>query len=280
VAEALRHARAHGAQTFALSGAGADYAAPPPDPHPFVHQELIEVVYHTLWETVHVFLEHREMDQDAGASGFLYPFLSDTEADKAELTGDVAESIRTKAREDVTLREAVAQNHAGKVADAAAAIHERLRAGGKLIAFGNGGSATDANDFALDCAISSNGGYALPAVSLSMEPASLSAIANDVGVEVVFLRQLLAIAQPADIAVAFSTSGGSRNVTTALAEARRRGLLTIALLGRDGGEIVRQGLADIPLIVPSDYIPRIQEVQASLYHTLLEALFTLHDGRP
>jgi D-sedoheptulose 7-phosphate isomerase len=105
-----------------------------------------------------------------------------------------------------------------------------------------------------------------------MEPAILSAIANDVGTEVVFLRQLIAHAEPDDVAVAISTSGGSRNVVAALAEARKRRLLTVALLGYDGGEIRRQALADHCIVVGSDYIPRIQEVQASIYHLMRELL--------
>jgi len=144
--------------------------------------------------------------------------------------------------------------------------------GGKLIIFGNGGSATDANDLAIDCFFPPTGYHPLPAVSLSMEPANISAIANDVGTELVFQRQLIAQAQPNDVAIAVSTSGGSKNIVMALEEARKRNLLTIALLGYDGGEVLRRGLADFPLIVRSDYIPRIQEVQASIYHLLREAL--------
>jgi D-sedoheptulose 7-phosphate isomerase len=98
---------------------------------------------------------------------------------------------------------------------------------------------------------------------LALEPANLSAIANDVGVEVVFLHQLVAQARPEDVAVGISTSGGSKNIVAALEEARKRGLLTIALLGYDGGEIVRRNLVDSAIVVRSDYIPRIQEVQAS-----------------
>src|SRR5262249_14844015 len=108
----------------------------------------------------------------------------------------------------------------------------------------------------------------IPAISLAMEPASITAIANDVGMEIVFLRQMIAQAQPDDIAVAISTSGGSRNIVMAMEEARKRKLLTVALLGYDGGEILRRGLADFPLVVRSDYVPRIQEVQASMYHVL------------
>ena len=97
------------------------------------------------------------------------------------------------------------------------------------------------------------------------------------GTDVVFLRQLIAQAEPEDVAVAISTSGGSRNVIAALAEARKRRLLTVALLGYDGGEIRRQALADHFVVVGSDYIPRIQEVQASVYHTIRESLAELDD---
>jgi D-sedoheptulose 7-phosphate isomerase len=147
-----------------------------------------------------------------------------------------------------------------------------LERGGKLILFGNGGSATDANDWALDCILPPAGYRPVPAISLSLEPANITALANDVGTEVIFLRQLIAQARPEDVAIGISTSGGSRNIVMALEEARRRGLLTVALLGYDGGEIARRGLADHPLIVASDYIPRIQEVQASMYHVMRDLL--------
>ncbi len=103
-----------------------------------------------------------------------------------------------------------------------------------------------------------------------MEPANITALANDVGIEVIFLRQLMAQARPEDIAIGISTSGGSRNIVMALEEAHKRKMLTAAFLGNDGGEIARRGLADFPIIVRSDYIPRIQEVQASAYHAILE----------
>jgi D-sedoheptulose 7-phosphate isomerase len=157
-------------------------------------------------------------------------------------------------------------------------MRERLSRGGKLILFGNGGSATDANDWAMDCVLPPSGYRSIPAISLSMEPANITALANDVGVEVIFLRQLLAQAQPQDVAIGISTSGGSRNIVMALEGARKSNLLTVALLGNDGGEVYRRGLADHPIIVRSDYIPRIQEVQASAYHVLRETLEALNHG--
>ena len=244
-----------------------------------MHQELIEILYHTLWETVHVFFEHRELGDDVGASGFLYPFLGGVKQETGGLLEEVAASIRAKARDDARLRAQVAGEQSRQIVDTAQAIGERVKRGGKLILFGNGGSATDANDWAIDCFLPPVGYRPIPAISLAMEPATLTAIANDVGVDLIFLRQIIAHARSEDVAVAISTSGGSRNLVLALEEARKRGLLTVALLGYDGGEILRRGLADFPLIVRSDYIPRIQEVQASTYHVIRESLEVMERDR-
>ncbi|HTQ79238.1 MAG TPA: SIS domain-containing protein, partial [Thermoanaerobaculia bacterium] len=222
--------------------------------------------------TVHVFFEHREMGHDVGASGFLYPFLGQEKQETGGLIASVAASIAAKAEEDERLRTAVADGQAEGLARAALAIRERLAAGGQLLLFGNGGSATDANDWALDCTLPLKRFRPLPALSLAGEPAVLSALANDIGPEALFLRQLIAQAGDADVVVALSTSGGSANILAALEAARKRGLLTLALLGYDGGEIVRRGLADHPLVVPCDHIPRIQEIQAAMYHVMLELM--------
>jgi D-sedoheptulose 7-phosphate isomerase len=191
----------------------------------------------------------------------------------------VAASILMKVHDDSLLREQVAREQAEQITNAAIAIHERLLKGGKLIIFGNGGSATDANDWAIDCVLPPSDYRPIPAVSLSLEPANISAIANDVGTDVIFLRQLIAQARPEDVAIGISTSGGSRNIIMALEEARKRNMLTVALLGYDGGEIKRRGLADFPIVVQCDYIPRIQEVQASIYHIIRETLETLSRGQ-
>ena len=279
VLAALGWAHARGAMTFALPGLAsspASYAVVGATPDPFMHQELIELLYHTLWETVHVFFEHRELGLEVGAAGFLYPFLGKGQAtEPRDLVGDVSRSIVMKVADDAELRARVAHEEQDAIATASLAIHRRLRAGGKLILFGNGGSATDANDWAMDCVDPPAGYQAIPAISLSMEPANITAIANDVGTDVIFARQLIAHARPDDVAIAISTSGGSRNVIAALEEARKRKLLTFALLGYDGGEIRRRGVADHLAVVQSDYIPRIQEVQASIYHVMRERLEAL-----
>lgn len=278
VLDALDWARKKQAMTFALPGPKGAYAMEAATSDPFIHQELIEILYHTLWETVHVFFEHRQLGHDVGASGFLYPFLGREKQPAEDAMAEVANSIRLKVSDDAKLRTQVAREEAESISNAIAAIAERVNDGGKLIIFGNGGSATDANDWTIDCVCPPRGFKPVPAVSLSLEPANISAIANDVGTELIFVRQFIAQTRPGDVAVAISTSGGSRNIVAALEEARKRKILTVALLGYDGGEILRRGLADFPVIVHSDYIPRIQEVQASIYHVMREGLEMLRHG--
>jgi D-sedoheptulose 7-phosphate isomerase len=275
----LQQAHRQDAMTFALPGFEGSYSVEAATPDPFMHQEMIEILYHTLWETVHVFFEHRELGHDVGESGFLYPFLGTEKQGTTQLMTEVASSILMKAHDDSKLREQVARQEAEQISSTALAIHERLRRGGKMVVFGNGGSATDANDFAIDCVLPPPGYQTIPAVSLSLEPANITAVANDIGTDAIFLRQLIAQARPEDVAVGISTSGGSRNIIVALEEARKRSMLTVALLGYDGGEIARKLLADFPVVVNCDYIPRIQEVQASIYHVIRESLEVLRRGQ-
>lgn len=275
---ALQSAQNHEAMTFALPGPSGRYALKAATRDAFMHQELIEILCHTLWETVHVFFEHRELGQDIGQTEFLYPFLGKQKQETSAVVDDVAASIQMKVHDDKLLRTRLAREESELMAGAALDMHSRLQNGGKLILLGNGGSATDANDWAIDCVMPPAGYHPIPAISLAMEPAIITAMANDVGIEVIFLRQMLAQAQPNDVIIAISTSGGSRNVIAAMEEARKRNLMTVALLGNDGGEIYRRGLANHPIIVRSDYIPRIQEVQASAYHVLRDTLEVLHRG--
>ena len=268
VERAVAVARGAGALTFSLTGEAGEYSFAPPDRDPFVVQEVFEVLYHVLWETVHVFFEHREQGHDVGNSSFLYPFLGKGQQPLGEVVGEVQGSMLQKMRETNSLRAAASETESGAISEAAEAICGRLGRGGKIVAFGNGGSATDANDLVADCVDPPQGLAPVPALSLSAEPANITAIANDIGTEAIFTRQLIAHARAGDVAVAFSTSGGSGNILSALAQARGRGLLTVAILGYDGGRILAEGLADHAIVVRSDYIPRIQEVQASIYHVL------------
>ena len=118
------------------------------------------------------------------------------------------------------------------------------------------------------------------ALDLTDDPAVLTAIANDIGVEAIFSRQVIAHGRAGDTLLTLSTSGSSANVIAALAEARRRGLVTIAMVGYDGGRIASESLADHVVIVRSEHIPRIQEAQASAYHTLVELLCECGRGSP
>ncbi len=273
----LRVARERGAMTFALTGEAGEYSFAPPDGDSFVIQEVFEVLYHLLWETVHVYFEHREQGHDVGASSFLYPFLGTGEQQLAGVVEEVQGSMLQKMEEVNAMRAAVAETEAGAISEIASDIAGRLERGGKIVAFGNGGSATDANDLVADCVAPPEGFEPIPAVSLSAEPANITAIANDVGVEAIFLRQLIAHARPEDVAVGISTSGGSANILSALAEARKRGLLTVGIVGYDGGRIVSERLTDHTIVVCSDYVPRIQEVQASVYHVLRALLEELRE---
>src|SRR6267142_1428559 len=230
VESALAGARMRDAMTFALPGREGSFPLEPPTDDPFIHQELVEVLYHALWETVHVFFEHRELGHEAGESEFLYPFLGKQKQKTQDVLAQVAASILMKARDDSELRVRVARESADRIGSSARAIDERLKRGGKLIVFGNGGSATGANDLVLDCVQPPAGWRPVSAVSLAMEPANITAVANDVGPDLIFLRQLIALGRTGDVAVAISTSGGSRNIVMALEEARRRNMLTVALL--------------------------------------------------
>src|ERR1700685_692562 len=167
---ALDAARARGAMTFAFPGLDGSYTIPPASADPFIQQELVEVLYHTLWETVHVFFEHRQLGHDVGAAEFLYPFLGREKQETFDVLGEVANSILLKVRDDAKLREQVAHTESEQIGKATLAIHERLQRGGKLIIFGNGGSATDANDFAIDCIAPPNGYRHIPACSASPQP--------------------------------------------------------------------------------------------------------------
>jgi D-sedoheptulose 7-phosphate isomerase len=109
-----------------------------------------------------------------------------------------------------------------------------------------------------------------PAIDLTEDSPILTAVANDIGVEAIFARQVIAYGNPDDALLTFSTSGRSANVIAALAEARKRGLVTIALVGYDGGPIAAEELADHVIVTRSEHIPRIQEAQASAWHVLRE----------
>ena len=181
---------------------------------------------------------------------------------------DVRRSALMKADEVAALRAQTLTDNRDALIAAAAALRASFDGGGKLLAFGNGGSATDAMDVVADFRRPGASGRAWPALDLTEDPAILTAIANDIGADAMFSRQVIAHGLAGDVLLAISTSGNSRNVVEALAEARRRGLVTIALVGYDGGRVADEALADHVIVTRSEYIPRIQEAQASAYHVL------------
>ena len=145
--------------------------------------------------------------------------------------------------------------------------------GATLLAFGNGGSATDAQDLVADLLTPPFPGWTpLPAIALTNDIAVVTAVANDVGFENVYVRQIIAFGRPGDIAVGISTSGNSINVVQAFEQAKKQGLLTIGLTGYDGGKVMRSSTVDFCINAPSDHIPRIQEAQATAYHALLDVI--------
>ncbi len=273
-------ARARGCLTIAFAPIGAEWEALPPGHDAFVDQELTETLYHLLWELVHVFFEHRGLlagrsagpVHDSGAASFLYPFLSEGEHDLDAVLEDVRRSALMKAVEVAALRERTLREGGAELAGAAGALRAVLDTGGTLLAFGNGGSATDASDLVADLRSPPPGLRARRALDLTEDSGILTALANDIGAEVLFARQVIAYGRPGDAVVALSTSGGSENVLAALAEARRRGLVSVAFVGYDGGRILTDRLADHVIVTPSQHIPRIQEAQASAYHALRELI--------
>jgi D-sedoheptulose 7-phosphate isomerase len=221
-------------------------------------------------------------------TGFLYPFIDAEERDPRPLLAELARSARAKAAESAALQRATLAASADLVAACGAAMAERFAAGGRLYAFGNGGSSTDCATFATLFATPpvsegrAEGGQAartppassppacrpLPALNLTADQAVVTALGNDVGFDVVFSRQIVAHAGSRDIAVAFSTSGSSSDLMAALGEAHRRRLLTVGFAGYDGGEMARSNVVDYCFVVRSQSVHRIQESQAILGYQL------------
>lgn len=232
-----------------------------------VVQEVSETLYHVLWELVHVAAE--------ASQGGVVAFLSQPGGAPrpADLLDELCRSVREKARDAAALRAAVAAAHGERTVQAARAVARRISAGGRVFACGNGGSATDADDAVADCVTPPVDGWrVLPAIALTGDVGVVTAIANDAGFAQVFARQLLAFGRADDVVLAFSTSGASSNLAAAMAVAKARGLLTIALSGGQGGELARPGAVDFCFTVACDYLPRIQETQATIWHALLGAV--------
>ncbi len=214
---------------------------------------------------------------EAGGSEYdrlFYPFLF--EGGKASIEDVLAQarhSTLEKCREVIALRRATLEHASEQIVAAGQAIARAFAAGGTLLAFGNGGSTTDAQDMVTELL---NPPFAtwlpLPAIALTNDIAVVTAVGNDVGFDNVFARQVIAYGRRGDIALGISTSGNSTNILVALEQAKKQGLLTVGLTGYDGGKMLRSKAVDFCINSPSDHIPRIQEAQATVYHTLLEVI--------
>ncbi len=206
----------------------------------------------------------------AGGMEALYPFLHPASDGLGTILADAEESTAEKLAEVAGLRESLAPRFAGALTRCAFALAESFSAGGRLLAFGNGGSATDAHAFTTLFAVPPPPAVPLSAFCLPQDTASLTALANDVGFESVFSRRIASLGRRGDVAVGLSTSGGSVNLLRGLEEATRLGMVTVGFAGYDGGPMAEAGAVDHLFVVPSTSVHRIQEVQATLYHVLWE----------
>src|SRR5215510_11623703 len=181
------------------------------------------------------------------------------------------EKVRAMAAESLEAKRRFFERSGQDVARAARMIIEAMRAGGKLLIFGNGGSAADAQHIAAELAFRmGREREALPALALTTDTSMLTAIGNDLSFDFIFARQIQAIGRKGDVALAISTSGNSLNVVEAVKQARAMEIGTIGLLGAGGGKVA--ALVDLPLVVPHNETPRIQEVHIAASHIICQLI--------
>jgi len=184
-------------------------------------------------------------------------------------TSSVHRKIAKRLEESAQIKEAIARDKIGEIERMVEFIIGAYKTGGKVVLFGNGGSAADAQHIAGELV----GRFmlkrqAFPAIALTTNTSTLTAVANDCGYEEVFSRQVEALVNDKDVVIGISTSGNSPNVIEAMKTAKMKGAKTIGLTGGNGGKLV--GVADLVLIVPSDSAPRIQEAHITIGHIVCE----------
>ncbi len=274
IRRALADAHERGLLTIVVAGPSvggdriADIELRVADGDPLIVQEVSETIYHVLWELVHVFFERHDAQE-------LFAYLPQASGAQPlnDLLAEVRASTLQKARDVCALRTEMQATYGARLAEAGRAVADRVRRQGRLLAFGNGGSATDAQDAAADCLVPPNRAWQrFPALALTNDVGVVTAIGNDVGFDHVFSRQVIAFGGVNDVALGFSTSGASRNVVVAMIEARSRGLLTIAMSGGNGGALAHSVAVDYCFTAPGDHLPRIQEAHATTWHALLSVV--------
>lgn len=206
----------------------------------------------------------------------LYPFLHGKAQDPADLDRALLASVAEKARDSRETSARFFAEQAEALIAAAKAVAGVYRGGGRLFTMGNGGSSCDAAHLAVEFLHPVTAGRpALAAVNLGADLAMISAVANDIGFEHVFIRQITAHARGGDGLVGFSTSGDSANLIAAFAKAKAMGLATVGFTGGDGGRMKSTGVVDHCLIVPTASIHRVQESHVQAYHILWDLVHTL-----
>jgi D-sedoheptulose 7-phosphate isomerase len=213
-----------------------------------------------------------------------YPFLHEDEAKpQEELMAELRFSLMEKARESVEVKARFFEDNKDTILAASLEMARSFKRGRKLLVCGNGGSATDAQHIAVEFMHPVTvGRKALPAICLNNDIAMVTAVANDVGFDDVFARQLIALGKEGDILLGISTSGNSLNLIHAFETARRMKLLRIGYAGGDGGkmdEMRERGLLDFCLTVPTSSIHRIQESHMTLYHIMWDMVHTFLQHR-
>jgi D-sedoheptulose 7-phosphate isomerase len=171
--------------------------------------------------------------------------------------------------QSIQVKEELLRTSIGRIVEITKLTIDCLKKGGKVILFGNGGSASDSQHIAAELV----GRFqkersAIPAIALTTNTSVLTSLANDYGYESVFARQIEALGQKNDLVIGISTSGKAKNVSSGIRQAKKMGIKTIALTGGDGGEIAR--IADISLVVPSSVTARVQEAHITIGHILCE----------
>jgi D-sedoheptulose 7-phosphate isomerase len=206
----------------------------------------------------------------------LYPFLHGTPQEPEKLDAALIHSIDEKARDSRETNARFFASEARVLVDAAKAVANVYRRGGRLFSMGNGGSSCDASHVAVEFVHPITAGRpALAAINLVADIAMISAVGNDVGFEQVFVRQVIAQARTGDGLIGISTSGNSANLIAAFAKAKEMGLATLGLTGGDGGKMRTSGVVDHCLVVPTTSIHRIQECHVAAYHILWDLVHTL-----
>lgn len=198
----------------------------------------------------------------------LYPFPYTGAGDLGSALADVRRSTADKIHQAVALRREVLARDGVRLEACASAMAASFASGGRLFAIGNGESCTDAADLASLFMHPGPGQRALPAFALARDIAVLTALSYDVSFDVVLARQIAAFGRRHDVVVGLSTSGNSTNLGHAFDEASRRGLLTIGIVGYEGGAMAGTGSVDHLFVVPAESVHRIQEAQTTIYHTL------------